>query len=380
MESNKPIRLVRVVVLLCILALAGYLRWRAVDRLPVDFDELTYLPAAFKYSEMLAAGDWRKVIEYREVLEHPAFNKLLFAKDVELRKPKEPNWDALNVGKPIPEQDRSAFLGSRLISAVGGTLQVLIATIVHPIGGLFLAFNSYHVKYSGQVYLEGIPGFFAVLSVFLFELSVGRIRTAEKTVPRSALLFASAASLGLSAAGKYLYGIAGFVTLAFLIIRTRSVRSVLLYVAIAVATFFLADPYLWTHPASRLWESLTYHWHYAHGEHVVSTGLPWYTPFKYFLEAMPTQWHRGVFLTGIADVLILPLALIAVPRAVRERPIWVAWAGVGLLFLLFWPTKWPQYILLVLPPICVCAGLGAEQILSWIWGKIRRRTESPALS
>ena len=44
-------------MILFIMALAGFVRWQAVYKLPVDFDELVYLPAAFRYQEMIAAGD-----------------------------------------------------------------------------------------------------------------------------------------------------------------------------------------------------------------------------------------------------------------------------------------------------------------------------------
>ena len=44
-------------MILFIMAFAGFVRWQAVYKLPVDFDELVYLPAAFRYQEMIAAGD-----------------------------------------------------------------------------------------------------------------------------------------------------------------------------------------------------------------------------------------------------------------------------------------------------------------------------------
>jgi hypothetical protein len=90
---------------------AGFLRMRTVTRLPVDFDELVYLPAAFRYQEMIANHKWKEIINYKENLEHPPFNKLLFAIDLGISNPKEPDWDNLNVGKSIPADDQPAFLG-----------------------------------------------------------------------------------------------------------------------------------------------------------------------------------------------------------------------------------------------------------------------------
>jgi len=342
---------------------------RTVTLLPPDFDELVYLPAAFRYQEMIASSKWKEIINYKENLEHPPLNKLLFAVDLGITNPKEPDWDNLNVGKAIPPEDRPAFFGPRRISAIGGTLQVFITALVHPIAGILMALNTYHTKYSAQVYLEGVPGLMGVLAVFLFELG---------TTPRSAdakwkLLIPSAIALGLAGAGKYLYGFVGFVLLAFLIRRTRSLQSSLLYSGVAVAAFLLADPFLWPNPASRLWDSLTFHWGFAHSEHVVSAGLPWYSPFYYLSHAEPTKWHRDIFVTGLADILILPLSFFGILRAIHERPIWVAWAAFGLVFLVLWPTKWPQYILFVLPPLAVCAGLGVEQIANFILKKFRNQ-------
>lgn len=354
-----------------IAAFAGFLRMRTVTRLPVDFDELVYLPAAFRYQEMIANGKWKEIIDYKENLEHPPFNKILFALNLLANNPKEPDWDNLNVGKGMPPDDRPAFFGPRRISAIGGTLQVFITALVHPIAGILLALDTYHIKYSAQVYLEGVPGLMALLAVFLFELGVPH---KNETVEQNwRLLIPSAVTLGLAGAGKYLYGFVGFVLVAFLIRRTHSLRSVLLYCGVAIFAFLLADPFLWWNPPLRLWDSLTFHWGYAHSEHVVSSGLPWYAPLYYLLSSQPTQWHPGIFYTGLADILILPLSFFGIRRAIHERPIWLAWAGFGLLFLLFWPTKWPQYTLFVLPPLAVCAGLGIEQFWIKIWRKVQTR-------
>lgn len=361
-----------------IVALAGLLRFQAVKRLPVDFDELVYLPAAFRYETILAHGRWNEIVTFRENLEHPPLNKLLFAVDLWAHQPKEPVWGDLAVGRAIPAADQPAFFGPRRISAVGGTVQVLLTALVNPIGGLLLALDTYHIKYSAQVYLEGVPGLMALLAVCLFELGLANNQGSHQ--PRWPMLLLSAAALGLAAAEKYFYGIVGFVLLAFLIRRTRSARPLLLYGFAALAVFLLADPFLWSNPPARLWESLTYHWHYAHGEHVVSLAMPWYSPFAHLLRSAPPKWHPGVFYTGIADLIVFPLSFFGLPRALRERPIWVAWAGFGLFFLVLWPTKWPQYILLVLPPLSVCAGIGVEQIVHLIWKRVTAAFHSPRAS
>lgn len=380
---NRKRRAALLALTLLVVALAGILRWRAVLLLPPDFDELVYLPVSFRYEEMLASGKWKQIENYEENTEHPPLNKLLFATELWACHPAEPNWKALDVGNPMPAEARPAFRGPRAVSAAGGTLQVLLVAVTNPLAGLLLALDTYHIKYSAQVYLEGVPGFLSVLAVFLFELGFARKRgeasgaagtgaVVDRQPPSLPILVGSAASLGLAAAGKYLYGIVGFVLLAFLIYRTRSVRLAALYCLAALGLFFAANPFLWPNPGARLWNSVTYHWQYSHGKHVVESGLPWYAPVVYLVRSLPTAWHRGVFITGgVADHLILPLALIGIPRAFRERRIWLAWAGFGLLFLFVWATKWPQYILMILPPLCVCAACGIRSVAALITNKAR---------
>lgn len=343
--------------------LAGFLRYQAVVRLPVDRDEGAYLTAAFRYQEMLTQKRWKDIPNLDRNMEHPPFIKLIFATDLWFRKPQEPHWASLTVSQPIPPTDRPAFDGARLISAVGGTLQVFVLALVHPLAGLLLAFNTYHIKYSAEAGLEGVSGLMAVLAAFLFEMGRTRKSLSPANAPHDwKFLAVSAIALGLAAAGKYLYGTVGIVLAAFMIDRRRSPRTLLLYGLIALSAFVVADPFLWPNPYSRLWDSVSFHWRYAHSGAVASAAMPWYSPVVHLIRSQPTMWHPGVFYTRLADVLLLPLSLIGLRRALHERPVWVVWAGVGLLFLLLWPTKWPQYILLILPPLAVSAGIGLEQV------------------
>src|SRR5690606_37190154 len=49
----------------------------------------------------------------------------------------------------------------------------------------------------------------------------------------------------------------------------------------------------------------------------------------------------------------------------RER-IYAIWLGVALLFLLFWQTKWPQYILILTVPLSFSAAEG----IAWLWNQL----------
>src|SRR5687768_4326228 len=131
-------RLLTLAALLLAVLAASWQRARAVERLPPDYDELIYLPAAYRYAEMLSAGQWGEVARYRENFEHPPLVKLLFASEVLATGAPEPTWKELRVGRPLPEQARPAFQVTRGLSAFSGVLQVALTGAVHPVGALLL--------------------------------------------------------------------------------------------------------------------------------------------------------------------------------------------------------------------------------------------------
>lgn len=369
-------RMLALATLLLALLAATWQRARAVERLPPDFDELVYLPVAYRYAEMLEGGRWGEVASYRENFEHPPLVKLLFATEVLASGAPEPAWNTVRVGRPLPAMAAPAFRQTRWLSAVTGILQVGLTGWVHPVGALLLAFDSYHAKYTSQAYLEGVPGLFAVLAVLAFERARRKAVEAGQGAPfQLAPLALSGALLGLAAAGKYPYAmVVGLALLPLLGWYGRArARVWAAFVLPCVASFLVAHPALWTDPVGHLWESLTFHWKYSHSEHVVRSALPWYQPLYHLTHATPTEWHRDVFATGATVWVLVPLALVGLPATLRERPVWAAWALVGVVFLVLWPTKWAQYLLLVLPPLCVCAGLGASTVYGLAVSAWRRR-------
>jgi hypothetical protein len=367
-------RVLALVTLLLALLAAVWQRARAVERLPPDFDELVYLPVAYRYADMVAGGRWSEVTSYRENFEHPPMVKLLFASELLAIGTPEPEWKTVRVGRPIPEPAVPAFRVTRWLSAVTGILQVGLTGLVHPVGALLLAFDSYHAKYTSQAYLEGVPGLFVILSVLAFERS-RRAATGQGTPFHLGWLALSGGLLGLAAAGKYPYAmVAGLAFLPFLVWYGRARGRVWAALVLpAMGLFLAAHPALWPDPVGRLWESLTFHWNYSHSEHVVRSALPWYQPLYHLTHATPTRWHAGVFATGATTWVLLPLAAIGARATWRQRPVWATWAAVGLVFLVLWPTKWAQYLLLVLPALSVCAGMGVSTLLGLVSTLVGRR-------
>ena len=370
-------RILALVTLLLALLAATWQRARAIELLPPDFDEGIYLPLAYRYADMVAAGRWGELMAYQENFEHPPLVKLLYASELLVSGTPEPEWKTVRVGRPIPEPAVPVFRQTRWLSGVMGILQVALTGLVHPVGALLLAFDSYHVKYTSQAYLEAVPGLFAILAVLAFERARRGAREAGQGAPfQLAPLALSGGLLGFTAAGKYPYAmVVGLAFLPFLVGYARARWRVwATFVLPAMAVFVLADPALWPDPLGRLWASVTFHWNYSHSEHVVRSALPWYQPLYHLTHATPTQWHKGVFATGATVWVLLPLAAIGLPATWRQRPVWAAWAVVGLVFLVLWSTKWAQYLLLVLPPLSVCAGLGVSTLSGLVASVWQRRT------
>ena len=365
------------VLLAVAVAAAG--RWVAVRDLPPDFDELAYLPAAAWYAERMEPGRWREIPDEAENAEHPPMVKLLYAWELRRSGAPAPAWQAVKPGKPMPEQARPAFLRTRALSAAAGVAQVALLSLAAPAGGLWLALDTYHVKYTSQAYIEALPGLLALLAILLFERSLRRREPPgllpDAPAPALAPLLGSAVLLGLAAAGKYPYGLVVGLTMApFLLSRLRGRPGVLAaFAALALGALVAADPALWPDPAGRLWSSVAFHFDYAVTDHVKRSGYPWWQPLAWLSVPYPARWHRGVFLVPWLDYGLLAAAALSVGAAWRARPVWVVWAAVGLAFLLVWPTKWPHYTLLFRAPLCGCAGLGAaalrERVSSRAWNR-----------
>ena len=98
---NRYRGLFRVLAILFVLALALNLRLRAVERLPIDYDEDDYLGAAQRYAAFLRAGDWAGLINYDYNYEHPPLTKIVYALAI-VRLPPAPLTATPAPSKPIP--------------------------------------------------------------------------------------------------------------------------------------------------------------------------------------------------------------------------------------------------------------------------------------
>ena len=139
------------------------------------------------------------------------------------------------------------------------------------------------------------------------------------------------------------------------------------FAILAGITFFVTNPRLWNDPLSRLWAAVSFHGDYATSDYVRGAGYPPWQPFVWLFQSVP--WHPGVFPVS-ADVFITLLAVRGYKRLWQRQRVFALWLAIALGFLLVWPTKWPQYILILTVPVSLAAAHGFR---ASIWEPLSRR-------
>ncbi len=326
--------------------LAGLVRLWAAWQLPLDADEPVYLNAGQAYANLIKAGDWQGVINYEGNREHPALVKLVYAIPYLVYEP--------TFGSTVER----TF--NRVVSVVFGTLAVLVLALIDPLAGAFLALDSMVIKYTSEVYLESIPLFASLLAIY-------SLRRAVIVEGRNGWFWISAVAIGAAGAGKYLYLLAG-IPLLMIFFWRRKPRwlDLFLYLFAAALAFWAFNPSLWADPINRLWQSLTFHAGYTSGTDVLRANYPWYQAVNWITDRVP--WHANVFFFPTTDLLIFILLFFGLLREARQRPWSLVWMATTFLTLLLWPTKWPQYTLVLIPAICLAASSGVKVIVDKVRG------------
>jgi hypothetical protein len=372
-----------VAAVVAVVLVAVVLRVRAVQMLTVDYDEDNYLRAGQQYRAALITGDWHNVLARTELSEHPVVGKVIYGAVL----------TPLPPGAEIPYRQLSAppdnnlpqpqLTAARLTAAAFGVAAVAALATLDPIAGGLLAIESWSVKYTTEVMLETFGAFFSLLAV-LAHIRAGRSGRGSAILGGrdGRWLAVSAFALGLTAATKYVYAVAGVaIALDWLLTwwaargpagaaRTRdvgssandrSIRPLLAWGILAAAVFLAADFYLWPDPIGRLAASIGFHESYALGGSVRAAGLPPWQPVVWLAQSVP--WQPDVFLVR-ADTAIALLGLVGLPFAWRRHRVVALWLIVGLAFLFLWPTKWPQYTNVVTAPLTVSAAAGIRSLWS----------------
>ncbi|MGD1992083.1 MAG: two-component regulator propeller domain-containing protein, partial [Anaerolineae bacterium] len=346
----------RVIVVTLIVLLALGQRLSAAYQLPVDADEPVYTWVASHYATLMAHGRWAEIPQYTYTDEHPAFAKLVYALGLravgyegDLDRPAHPTTADFPFTWDTEQEQLGIYMVDRLIAVVFGTLQVLILSLANPLAGALLAIHTLTVKYTAEIYLEAVPAF-AVTAAFL---AYDRVRR-QGDGHTGWRFWLSAGLLGVAAASKYPYAAVGLALVPFIVWQQRRRPwNILLYGLLALGVFFALNPLLWPDPVGRLVESLRFHGAYTRSADVVRWEHPWWKPVNWMRGA--GIWHPGVFWFPF-DLFTFLASLAGLPFLYRQNRLLLAWFLTGWAILLLWPTKWPQYTLIVTPAICLSVG------------------------
>ena len=221
-SGTRTSRLLYLGAVLIVVTLAAGLRLFAADRLAVDYDEPVYLRDAVYYAGYMRTGDFKMLAWSQITYEHPALYKILYGVVLLTQQPLDrlPDKDLLRL-TPIASAAAGPWnIAARHLSVLWGTLAVLALALVNPPAGLFLGIDTLSVKYTSEVYLEALPLLTSLLCVLAYarwytfaSLPGGRVRNVW------IWLVVSAALLGMTAAGKYVYSIVGVAILLHFVIE-----------------------------------------------------------------------------------------------------------------------------------------------------------------
>ncbi|MBI5964289.1 MAG: ABC transporter permease subunit [Chloroflexi bacterium] len=366
--------------ILLVTAVAFGLRIHAANNLSIDYDEDDYLRAGQVYAHLIRTSDWSGFLEENDRPEHPPLVKFIIALSI-LSEPESPLLPELPTSaEPNKYLPRNLVRPVRTVNAIIGTITVAIVALINPVAGLSLAIHTFNIKYVSQIMLEAIPSLLSLFAAICY--------LKAKQSKRSGLnrwLILSAIFLGLTAASKYLYCVVGIAILVDWFMNAKekgtvkiSIRTAVLWGVLAIAIFFLFDPFLWRSPITRLSESILYWPNYsATATEVENAGFPMWQPI-FWLFFSPTVWHKGVFPFPF-DPFITILALFGLKRLWTKERLYVLWLGIGMALLLAWPTKWPQYTIMLTVPLTFAAAEGVflfrDNILEW-WRARKTRVKT----
>ena len=254
---------------------------------------------------------------------------------------------------------RDLVKSGRTANAVLGTLTSGLLALVNPLGGLLLAVHAWTIKYTSQIMLEALPAFMSMVCVLAYlQWRKGRSKKFN------GWLAVSAVFLGFTAASKYLYCTIGVAVLADWFLGERhdgkwkpTLRMAAIWGVIAIIVFFVFDPYLWPDPIGRLKDSVLYHAAYSQGaSEVASANFPAWQQLNW-LSTSPHIWQANAFYFSI-DPWIALVAAFGIAGTWRKHRVFSLWLGIVFLFLLVWPTKWPQYLVTLSVPLSLAAAEG----------------------
>jgi ABC-type sugar transport system permease subunit len=379
---NKSIRtLLHFLAVLLVFAVAFGLRTHAANTLSIDYDEDDYLRAGQEFAHLIRTSNWRGFLDTNYRPEHPQLAKIMFGLSI-LNLPEEPLIpDVPITADPAKSLPPDLLKAARGMSVIWGSLTAALLALINPLGGLLLAAHTFTIKYTSQVMLDGFASLMSTLTAVAYYFSKKREGKA-----RTALLVLSAIFLGLSASSKYLHSAVGFAILIdwFLMAREtgevkKYFRNALLWGLLAIAVFFVANPFYWPAPLGRIKITLEAVAATTTNSNVAKASYPLWQQLMWLSASVPYFWNPTTFLIRL-DGLIFIFALFGIRNTWKKDRFIAIWLFVGIFLLLVWRTRWPQYILVATAPLSLAAVEGVKaagtSIVDWWRNRNRRRAEA----
>jgi hypothetical protein len=381
-------RLFTIIAVIVILALGVGLRFFAANHMNIDHDETTYLTTSNIYTNYIRNRQLNLIAWETKNYEHPPLSKIFFGIALLVEDPLDEvlKTDLID-GEKIKEQQAWEYaMDARYVSVGFGSLAVLVLSIINPLAGLFLAVNTLGIKYTSEVYLEALPMLASLVAVLAYtKFYFNYLQKPQNRKKAWLWLAVSAIFLGITAASKYIYCVAGLaIGLHWIIsvirkkIPARSLFVLLGWGVFSIFMFFVFDPYLWVHTFERLGKTLSYHLRFQSSAFVASANYPFWQPlawlFSPFAGYRPLHdpYSYDAILFSI-DTLIFVLALIGLPRTFKRHQVFFIWILIGLAMLFIWSTKWAQYPLIILAPWCFSAAQGVFTLIDLFKSKILKQ-------
>lgn len=376
--------LLLLITLSLIAGLAFGLREYASHRMIADFDEPFYMDLALKYGNAIRDGQYKMVAWIDKNAEHPILGKMVFTVAL-LTKPRLEKFyhKDLDMLYPISKDAFPYMLAARRTSEVFGVITAVVLALLNPFAGFLIAIQNTAIHYTSAVYLEALPALMSTLSVLCYIVwrkNYDPKRTTRFFGKNERWLLASAIFFGWTVAGKYVFGVAGLaIGIDYIWLHIRSgqdwkkiVGRIVGWGLVAFIIFFIFNPILWPHPVERLIYSLGYHVNYSQSESVTKYNYPFWQPFVWLVK-QDKRYHNAFLFNP--DAVILVLSAIGLPVTFKKYRVMAIWLVMALAFLLIWNTKWPQYIMMLVTPLCLSAGLALQEILRFIWQKFGKKKD-----
>jgi hypothetical protein len=385
-------KLISVGIGLAVMLVAWVIRDRIASNAPIDIDEPTYLNTSLLYTDLMRQWDIKGIAWVDDNIEHPIFAKLLVAAALLPTHPIDQIQEKdLLFEDPVQlSHAKTWLLPGRKVSVVFGSLSAGVLAVFNPAAGIALALQTSSIRYSSELYLEAVPLLTSLLSVLTYGIWVRKMEVSSGGRTWG-WLGISSIMLGLTAASKYMYCIAGVAVLVHMLwraLRRRDISwqerllTILGWGGLAFFVFFAADPILWPRPIRRLTETLQYHITFASGSHVEKYHYPfWQTLSWLSRSAFRPEVYAGDITPISLDLPILLLAVLGLWRLAKEYPEFFIWLIIGVIFLMLWKAKWLQYVMVLMVPFCLSAGMGVKTLWSWVLrlprGSIRSYSKRP---